>query len=80
MLTLYIAGQLAAGSGGWPSIFYVTGLCAIVWALLWLYIGADSPAEHNSISEEEKNYIQTSLVHSSANSKVCDNYNRFVFC
>ncbi|XP_075220051.1 putative inorganic phosphate cotransporter [Lycorma delicatula] len=69
VITLYVAGQLAGGPGGWPSIFYVTGIFSVIWALLWLYVGADSPSEHKSISEEEKNYIQTSLIHSSANSK-----------
>lgn len=70
VITLFVAGFLAASPGGWPSIFYITGLCAMLWALAWLYIGSDSPASHSTISEEEKHYVETLLVHSSAESSV----------
>lgn len=70
VITLFVAGFLAASPGGWPSIFYVTGLCAILWALAWLYVGADSPASHSTISEDERNYIQRLLIHSSPESSV----------
>lgn len=42
----------------------------MLWALAWLYIGSDSPASHSTISEEEKRYVETLLVHSSAESSV----------
>lgn len=73
MITMFFAGILAASPGGWPSIFYVSGLCAIVWALVWFYIGADSPAKHKSISKEEKDYIETSLIYNSSNAQVKTN-------
>lgn len=58
---LPIAGVLASSSGGWPSIFYVSGALALVWVLVWCIMGANSPEEHNTISEEEKQYIVDSL-------------------
>ncbi|RZF42645.1 hypothetical protein LSTR_LSTR001440 [Laodelphax striatellus] len=69
VITLFAAGFLAASGGGWPSIFYVTGGVAVGCALIWLVAGSDSPAEHKSISPQEKHYIESSLVHSSSNSK-----------
>ncbi|XP_039291932.1 sialin [Nilaparvata lugens] len=68
VVTLCGAGLLA-DSIGWPSIFYVTGAAAVSCALLWLKAGSDSPAEHSSISAQEKHYIESSLVHSSSSSK-----------
>lgn len=68
VITLFVAGFLAASPGGWPSIYYVTGLCGVLWALAWLYVGADSPATHTTISQEEKHYIETLLIHSSSES------------
>ncbi|XP_017297933.1 putative inorganic phosphate cotransporter [Diaphorina citri] len=65
LVTLPVAGLLAGSPWGWPSIFYVSGAVAIVWAAAWCYIGANSPAQHPFISLEERIYIETSLVHSS---------------
>jgi len=47
--------------GGWSSIFYVFGLIGVVWFALWMLIVSDTPAQHPRISEEEKNYIESSL-------------------
>uniref|UniRef100_A0A1B6DF26 Putative inorganic phosphate cotransporter n=1 Tax=Clastoptera arizonana TaxID=38151 RepID=A0A1B6DF26_9HEMI len=69
MVTMFFAGILAASPGGWPSIFYVTGTLAIIWALIWLYIGADNPTKHRSISELEKQFIISSLVNNSSNAR-----------
>ncbi|KAG8313436.1 hypothetical protein J6590_001904 [Homalodisca vitripennis] len=64
-LTLFVAGLLAASSWGWPSIFYVTGLCSLIWCLAWLFLGANSPDTHPSISDCERNYIKSELINSS---------------
>ncbi|KAG8315547.1 hypothetical protein J6590_067904 [Homalodisca vitripennis] len=69
-LTMFVAGYLAASSWGWPSIFYVTGGCGLLWALMWLYVGADDPDSHSTISDGERAYIKSSLVNSSDQSKV----------
>ncbi|VVC38434.1 Major facilitator superfamily,Major facilitator superfamily domain [Cinara cedri] len=61
-LTMFpMAGHLAGSAGGWPAIFYVGGVLALVWALIWSLIGANSPREHESISEAEREFIISSL-------------------
>lgn len=60
---LSISGVLASSSMGWPSVFYFSGLLAVVWAILWLFIGSSSPAENKLISAAERDYIQSSLGH-----------------
>uniref|UniRef100_A0A1B6JQ30 Major facilitator superfamily (MFS) profile domain-containing protein n=1 Tax=Homalodisca liturata TaxID=320908 RepID=A0A1B6JQ30_9HEMI len=66
---VFIAGYLAASPWGWPSIFYATGLCSLLWAVVWMFIGADCPDTHTSISVEERHYINSSLINTSAESK-----------
>ncbi|XP_028047518.1 putative inorganic phosphate cotransporter isoform X2 [Monomorium pharaonis] len=61
VITMPIAGLLAASSAGWPSIFYLFGALAIVWSVVFFYFGADAPSDHRSISQEEKMYIEESL-------------------
>lgn len=46
---------------GWGSIFYVFGIVGIVWFCLWMFIAADTPAQHRSITKGERDYIETSL-------------------
>uniref|UniRef100_A0A1B6E1K5 Putative inorganic phosphate cotransporter n=1 Tax=Clastoptera arizonana TaxID=38151 RepID=A0A1B6E1K5_9HEMI len=67
VLALFISGYLASSAGGWPSIFYITGSGSIVWAILWLWLGSNSPDNHPTISDEEKDYIISSLLNSSSN-------------
>lgn len=61
LVMLPTAGLLASSAGGWPAIFYVSGAVALLWVLIWSLYGANSPAEHQSISEAEKQYIISSL-------------------
>src|SRR5580765_1781354 len=61
VITMPISGFLAASSVGWPSIFYIFGALAILWSTVFLYFGADSPAENRSISQKEREYIEESL-------------------
>lgn len=63
LVMLPIAGLLASSAGGWPAIFYVGGAVALIWVLVWSLLGANSPAEHQSISKEEKEFIVNSLSH-----------------
>ncbi|MFH4979988.1 hypothetical protein AB6A40_006697 [Gnathostoma spinigerum] len=48
-------------AGGWPSIFYVLGTAALIWSVLWLWLVADTPSKHKTISTEEREYIEDSL-------------------
>jgi MFS transporter, ACS family, hexuronate transporter len=41
---------------GWESAFVVTGVLSLVWAGLW-YWGYRSPAEHKSLTDAERTYI-----------------------
>lgn len=61
VITMPISGFLAASSVGWPSIFYIFGALTILWSIVFFYFGADSPAEHRSISQKEREYIEESL-------------------
>ncbi|KAG8330871.1 putative inorganic phosphate cotransporter [Homalodisca vitripennis] len=65
MVTLFAAGYLAASSWGWPSVFYITGLCGLLWSAIWLYVGVNTPDCHPSISDNERDYIKASLPNSS---------------
>lgn len=61
VIMLLVSGIIAE-HWGWPAIFYVCGVCGLLWVALWWYFGSNSPEEyHKKISEEEKNYIQSSI-------------------
>ena len=38
-----------------------TGSIGVLWFLLWLLLGFDSPATHPRISEKERKYIEASI-------------------
>jgi ACS family sodium-dependent inorganic phosphate cotransporter-like MFS transporter 5 len=63
IVTFPLAGYLCkcGFGGGWPSVFYVTGILSIVWCLLWLVLVYDTPSSHPRISQKELKYIQTAL-------------------
>lgn len=44
-------------AGGWPSVFYLTGLLGCAWFMIWIFIASDTPEEHKFISQEERKYI-----------------------
>ncbi|KAJ3645136.1 hypothetical protein Zmor_022822 [Zophobas morio] len=58
VIALPITGVIAESSVGWPTAFYVYGGLGIAWTVLWVLVGADSPAKHGRISEEERRYIE----------------------
>lgn len=62
-VTMVISGFLiqAGVLGGWPSIFYLIGVFTLVWFIFWMILIHDSPAEHPSISKEEREYIERSI-------------------
>ncbi|XP_075978173.1 putative inorganic phosphate cotransporter [Anticarsia gemmatalis] len=59
IIELLTSGILSASSWGWPSVFYVAGICCIGWAVLWLLVGDSTPASSRWITKEERKYIET---------------------
>ena len=57
---MLLAGLLGHAYG-WESIFYVMGVASAFWIILWLWLIQDSPSKQPLISQEERNYINTSL-------------------
>ena len=60
VISMLMAGMLA-GTLGWESVFYVMGGLACLWLVLWVWLIQDSPNKQALISEEERNYITSSL-------------------
>ena len=59
VLTLSFGGLMCSWTfaGGWPLIFYSTGLIGFLWGISWILFYADSPRDQRCISHEEKGYI-----------------------
>lgn len=57
---MLLAGILA-GNFGWESVFYVMGSAASIWIFLWVWLIQDTPTKQPLISQEERNYINSSL-------------------
>lgn len=61
VIAMPISGKLITSRYGWPSVFYVFGLLISTWAIVFYYLGANSPAEHEKISQEERDYIEKNI-------------------
>lgn len=59
-MSMLLAGFLA-GTFGWESVFYVMGVASALWIILWMWLIQDTPSKQPLISQEERNYINTSL-------------------
>lgn len=59
-ITLPVCGYLIAYFE-WPSVFYVTGGIALVWAIAWFWVVHDSPEQHPRISREEKEKLRKEI-------------------
>ncbi|GIY36963.1 putative sialin [Caerostris extrusa] len=62
-LSFLTSGMLCASDflGGWPSVFYIGGLCGFVWCLLCYLFIYERPKDHPTISKKELNYISNHL-------------------
>ncbi|KAL0109228.1 hypothetical protein PUN28_014367 [Cardiocondyla obscurior] len=61
VISILLTGLLAANLG-WESIFYVEGALCLIWCIFWWLMIADSPEEQTRfMTQEEKNYIVTTL-------------------
>jgi sugar phosphate permease len=45
----------------WEAAFYIMGGLSSIWCLLWWLLMTDSPQTHPYISDEERDYITSSL-------------------
>lgn len=61
VVMLAVSGFIASSSLGWPGIFYISGGLGLVWTVVWIFLGSNSPEVNQRISVEEKEYIQSSL-------------------
>lgn len=59
-MSMLLAGILA-GNFGWESVFYVMGSLSCIWIVLWLWLVQDTPNKQPLISQEERNFINSSL-------------------
>lgn len=57
---MLLAG-LIAGALGWEQVFYIQGGASAIWLILWVILIADTPQSQRFISEEERQYIMSSL-------------------
>ncbi|KAK4327315.1 hypothetical protein Pmani_002256 [Petrolisthes manimaculis] len=48
-------------AAGWPAAFYVTGICSLLWCVLWFSVIYSTPAQHPRISREELQYIENAV-------------------
>jgi MFS transporter, ACS family, solute carrier family 17 (sodium-dependent inorganic phosphate cotransporter), other len=56
MLGLGVSPSLIA-SFGWPSVFYIFGGLGVIWWAFWTYRASSTPAESNTISKSELEFI-----------------------
>ncbi|KAK8735460.1 hypothetical protein OTU49_005402 [Cherax quadricarinatus] len=46
---------------GWEAVFYLQGAVTLLWCLAWFLIVTDSPADYRWITNQEKNYIMSTI-------------------
>lgn len=66
---LFITGYISASSYGWPMVFYLFGTLGMAWCICMYLFGYNGPADHPTISEVEKIYIEESLGHTDEHKK-----------
>ncbi|XP_030762123.1 putative inorganic phosphate cotransporter [Sitophilus oryzae] len=69
--SMYITGIISASWYGWPMVFYIYGVLGMFACILFAVFAYDSPAEHLSISQAEKFYIEGSLGHDDEKKSHC---------
>ncbi|KAL3272616.1 hypothetical protein HHI36_014083 [Cryptolaemus montrouzieri] len=57
-VSMVVTGAISETKYGWPYVFYLYGFLGIIWVIIYSWLGCNSPAEHPSISIDEKKYIQ----------------------
>ncbi|KAJ3654691.1 hypothetical protein Zmor_013864 [Zophobas morio] len=59
VISMLSTGAISGSKLGWPYVFYFYGAGGIVWAIIFGMFAANSPADHKSISAEERRYIES---------------------
>lgn len=54
----------------WDNVFYVSALIGLVWCIFWYFLMFDTPAQHPRISKEERDHIESALVHTVSNRRL----------
>ncbi|CAN8003055.1 unnamed protein product, partial [Ixodes pacificus] len=59
IVTLPVAAVLCEHGfdGGWPSVFYLSGLLGFAWVVAWFLLSSATPEQNHLISPEERKYI-----------------------
>ncbi|KAM4879824.1 vesicular glutamate transporter 1 [Sylvia borin] len=60
VVAMPLAGVLVQYTG-WSSVFYVYGSFGVLWYMFWVLVSYESPAQHPTISPEERKYIEESI-------------------
>ncbi|KAG5273217.1 hypothetical protein AALO_G00148940 [Alosa alosa] len=60
VIAMPLAGILVQYSG-WSSVFYIYSSFGIVWYMFWILVSYESPADHPTITTEERAYIEESI-------------------
>uniref|UniRef100_A0A1B0BN67 Putative inorganic phosphate cotransporter n=1 Tax=Glossina palpalis gambiensis TaxID=67801 RepID=A0A1B0BN67_9MUSC len=59
VIMLTISGFIASSWMGWPSIFYISGFGGLLWCIFWYLYSYSTPADHPTITQNERRYIET---------------------
>ncbi|GAB6024780.1 hypothetical protein CHUAL_009906 [Chamberlinius hualienensis] len=64
LLTFPICGLLCkyGFAGGWPSVFYVTGIMGLVYVFSMFFLVYDGYEKHPRISQSERRYLEKNLI------------------
>jgi len=63
----FVSGVLADWLG-WEYVFYIEAGACFIWLALWVWLVADTPQTHPSITKEELDYISAGLPATAASS------------
>lgn len=71
-LILGMSGLIFSTPQGWPALFYISGGIMLLWTILYIFLGSDTPRSAKTISELELNYIENTYEDGGHNDSVCN--------
>ncbi|XP_075232404.1 vesicular glutamate transporter 1-like isoform X2 [Lycorma delicatula] len=66
---LPLSGALAENQG-WSAVFYIFGILALMWGIVWHFVVSETPRTDKNISEAERDYIEDAIGPTFINTKV----------